>query len=452
VNCPACAKPFEVHRLEIPQAILRSVPGSFAREHGALPLAADEDAVIVAVEASLEYEVIQKLEFLLERVVRSVTAPAEVIRAEVARHYGTNPSSADMPIVREESSAEQDDQPAILCICRGCGTRYVLGVNASVATVDEVLGDSKTRSGFFGLLGSAVSVDEVTGDVKSRSGLFGLLGAESPELPDTVSLDPESASWPEGIAPPVPRRPIPQAIREARQHKQLRRWVCDACKKTQPYPWCPGGTPAGPHTVRELDNQGTRKDTYDKARVYWRGRQLSANREPFLRYLFPSEQAARSALLELPCIHEAADTKKLICTEILTFGSYPTEGGRFDAMLAGRKLTPDLFEQARKAFLQHGGTPHADGELAPEPDVTAPPVAVRPPHQTVEAQSERRAMEASGIMAASGIRSIDPHLLDPSRIAFSCPDCGYGLKVAAKHAGKQGKCPGCQHIVRIPIV
>jgi hypothetical protein len=435
VQCPSCSNPFEVLRFEIPPTVLRAVPGPFAREHGALPLAFQDDALIVAVDAATEYEIVQKLEFLLNRAVRSVPGPPEAIRAEVARHYGTAAEPLDAP--RDPPAAEDeladgfDGVMAILCICGGCGTRFALGVNAVAATVDEVLGDSKARSGLY------------------------TFGTPGPEIPDTIGLGPEAESWPEGVAPPVPRRPVPRPILEARQQKLLRRWVCDLCKQVQPYPWCPGGISAGPHTYRELDNQGTRKDTAEKAKVFWRGRQLSSNKEPFLRYAFPSEQAARSALLGLPCIHEAADTRKLICTEILTFGYYPVENGRVEAMVAGRRLTPDLFEQARDIFRGHGGTPQADGEFAPEPEAFARPSASGLfPAQGDDrgASAARRAMEASGIMAASGIRRVDPDLLDPSKIEFNCSECGRSLRVPVKYAGKQGKCPGCGNVTRIPGV
>jgi hypothetical protein len=134
-------------------------------------------------------------------------------------------------------------------------------------------------------------------------------------------------------------------------------------------------TGAGPGP-READNRGTRHDTLDKATAYWIARMGDPHKDPFVVDTFASEAEARAALLELPCIHEAVDTGNLICSEVLIFGYYPTEAARFEAIVCGRDLGHELWEQARDAFARHGG--QRKNELEPEASAAPTPVAAAP--------------------------------------------------------------------------
>ena len=111
----------------------------------------------------------------------------------------------------------------------------------------------------------------------------------------------------------------------------------------------------GTRAYFEKDNLGMSQDTLSKANVYWIARTSSAKKDPFILYIFDSEADARLALLELPCIHAAQDTQRLICTEVITYGTYPTEDGHYEAILAGGDLTHQLWEQAKAAFTRHAG-------------------------------------------------------------------------------------------------
>lgn len=126
---------------------------------------------------------------------------------------------------------------------------------------------------------------------------------------------------------------------------------------------------------READNVGTRQDTLSKAETYWLARQMKEEKEPYLLYKFATEQAARDALLSLPCIYAACDSNELVCTGPLTFGHYRAEGGQYEAIIAGWAMTSDLFEKARSRFRQHGGTPCGVGELAPTGNRSVPATA-----------------------------------------------------------------------------
>jgi hypothetical protein len=111
------------------------------------------------------------------------------------------------------------------------------------------------------------------------------------------------------------------------------------------------------------DNRGSEHFDQALAAAYWTYREENAKTDPFILYTFPNESGAREALLELPCIHIAKDTGKMICTEFLTYGYYKTGDG-YEAVLCGDKLTPKLWESAKASFEKHGGK--LKNELRPE--------------------------------------------------------------------------------------
>jgi len=114
----------------------------------------------------------------------------------------------------------------------------------------------------------------------------------------------------------------------------------------------------------ESDNLGTRQDTFSLATAYWMGsRPKMLRKDPFILFEFDKEEDARDALLELPCIHVASDSKKLICTEALYFGCYQVENSsQFEAIVCGDDLTFELWEQAKESFTKHGGRRRNDLE------------------------------------------------------------------------------------------
>jgi hypothetical protein len=119
-------------------------------------------------------------------------------------------------------------------------------------------------------------------------------------------------------------------------------------------------------SYKEKDNRGSRQDTESLATAYWMSRMSSSKKDPFVVYAFDTEEAARKALLEVPCIHVAEDTGKLICSEVLTFGYYRTSEGKHEAIVCGGDLTHELWEKAKAGFIQHGGRPKGQGDLEPE--------------------------------------------------------------------------------------
>lgn len=113
---------------------------------------------------------------------------------------------------------------------------------------------------------------------------------------------------------------------------------------------------------RESDNMGTRQENMGQAMSYWmvERRGLSV-KPPFTLFTLPSADAAEKALLELPFIHKAVDSGKLICDRLMTFGYYETTlngapTGQYEALVAGNDLTKEEFHLAEEAFKRHGGT------------------------------------------------------------------------------------------------
>jgi hypothetical protein len=125
-----------------------------------------------------------------------------------------------------------------------------------------------------------------------------------------------------------------------------------------------GGKEEKPKSFNERDNKGTRHDSLGIASSYWMARISSPKKDPFVMYTFDNDEDARKAFLELPCIHIAQDSQKLICTEVLIFGYYPTEQGKYEAVICGDDLTYELWQQAKESFTRHGG--NRKNDLEPE--------------------------------------------------------------------------------------
>jgi type IV pilus assembly protein PilB len=74
--------------LEIPRSIVEMIPESVARENNVIALGLDDDAIKVAVSNAMDYEVLDKLRFVLNREVKVAVASKESIQAAINRHYG----------------------------------------------------------------------------------------------------------------------------------------------------------------------------------------------------------------------------------------------------------------------------------------------------------------------------------------------------------------------------
>ncbi len=121
---------------------------------------------------------------------------------------------------------------------------------------------------------------------------------------------------------------------------------------------------AAPETRRESDNLGLRQSSLQEASAYWMTRLSTTKRDPFALYIFERDADARAALLDMPYIHEAVDTGNLICSEVLLYGYYQAENGKYEAIICGEDLSLEMWERARQSFHKYGGV--VKNEQAPE--------------------------------------------------------------------------------------
>ncbi len=80
---------------EIPQEILRLIPGGLARLHRALPLAANDSGITVALVDPLDLRAAEDLRFALGKDIHVVVAPTEQIEERIKRYYGSDTSSME---------------------------------------------------------------------------------------------------------------------------------------------------------------------------------------------------------------------------------------------------------------------------------------------------------------------------------------------------------------------
>ena len=146
---------------------------------------------------------------------------------------------------------------------------------------------------------------------------------------------------------------------------------CERCGKTRDegHDWdgnrcriC-GKTRIGATTeYYESDNVGTRQETVSQANTYWYVERMKmAQKPPFTLFLMPSAAAAEEALLEMPFMHRAKDSGKIICDRIMTYGVYQTEEndavsqGKYEALITGFDFSLDEYQKAEQAFTSRGG-------------------------------------------------------------------------------------------------
>lgn len=78
----------DLSEVSIPEQIIELVPESVARENGILPMAEEDDSLVVIMSDPLDIETIEKLRFILNRRVEVALAPEESIKEAINRYYG----------------------------------------------------------------------------------------------------------------------------------------------------------------------------------------------------------------------------------------------------------------------------------------------------------------------------------------------------------------------------
>jgi type IV pilus assembly protein PilB len=85
----------------IPPSVVELVPESVARENAILPMAQEDGAIKVIVSDPLDYDTQEKLRFILNREVRIVLAPREMILEAINRHYGQSEGESADSMLQE---------------------------------------------------------------------------------------------------------------------------------------------------------------------------------------------------------------------------------------------------------------------------------------------------------------------------------------------------------------
>lgn len=121
----------DLESVEIPKAVVELVPESVARENVVLPLALEGNVLKVITSDPTNYDIIQKLTFILNKDVQPVLADHDQIREAINRHYGqTETESMDsmlneftdtaIDFTQTEASrmaAEEDNDAPVVKLC-----------------------------------------------------------------------------------------------------------------------------------------------------------------------------------------------------------------------------------------------------------------------------------------------------------------------------------------------
>ena len=77
------------------------VPESVAREHLVIPIALDGENLVVAIGAPMNFEVLDKLRFILNREINVAVAPEDAIQTAINRHYGQSDRESVESMLKE---------------------------------------------------------------------------------------------------------------------------------------------------------------------------------------------------------------------------------------------------------------------------------------------------------------------------------------------------------------
>jgi type IV pilus assembly protein PilB len=78
----------DLNEIKIPEHVIELVPESVARENNVLPMAEEDDTLVVILSDPLDMETIEKLRFILNRRVDVALSPQENIIEAINRYYG----------------------------------------------------------------------------------------------------------------------------------------------------------------------------------------------------------------------------------------------------------------------------------------------------------------------------------------------------------------------------
>ena len=116
--------------MELPQSVIELVPESVARENIVIPVSFENERLSVAVTDPMNFEVVEKLRFILNRDVDMLMAPKDQILAAINRHYGQSTTESvdsvlieftetaidftESELTSAETAAEDDENSPII--------------------------------------------------------------------------------------------------------------------------------------------------------------------------------------------------------------------------------------------------------------------------------------------------------------------------------------------------
>jgi type IV pilus assembly protein PilB len=86
---------------EISPSVIELVPESVARENMVIPLALEDESLLVAVSDPMAVEVLDKLRFILNRDLKVAIAPVDSIQTSINRHYGQSETESVDSMLQE---------------------------------------------------------------------------------------------------------------------------------------------------------------------------------------------------------------------------------------------------------------------------------------------------------------------------------------------------------------
>jgi type IV pilus assembly protein PilB len=87
---------------QIPSAVIQLVPESVARENLVIPVSLDDSgALTVAMHDPAAFDVIDKLRFIINKEIKVVVAPKEVLQQAINRHYGQSETESVDSMIAE---------------------------------------------------------------------------------------------------------------------------------------------------------------------------------------------------------------------------------------------------------------------------------------------------------------------------------------------------------------
>lgn len=100
----------ELSSFMVSRELLKQVPYSFVKKHALIPLTEEDEEVVIAVSDPLDLDPIEELRLMLNRDVRAVYCPREVIRTAIGVRYDAETGAASELIATLSKGEEGKDE------------------------------------------------------------------------------------------------------------------------------------------------------------------------------------------------------------------------------------------------------------------------------------------------------------------------------------------------------